>query len=232
MTQPRILRRPWTEPERALLRQRYATTLTQTLADALGRTRCAVAQEAGKLGLHKAKAWVAENARQSMANPAHGGRRAQFKPGNVPWTAGTKGTGLAGKHPNTQAHQFRPGNISGHAAERVLPLGSYRINTDGVCDQKISTRPGAQNHRWRAVHRLVWEAAHGPVPAGHAVAFKPGRRTSDPALITLDALELVTKSDVMRRNSLHNLPPELAGLVQLRGVLTRAINTQAKKGTE
>ena len=34
----------------------------------------------------------------------------------------------------------------------------------------------------------------------------------------------------MRPNSCHtNMPPELARLVQLRGVLSRAINTKAKE---
>lgn len=225
----RAPRRRWTDAERDIVRAHYATTRTEDLAKTIDRTRSAVSVEAGKLGLHKDPAWVAENARQSLANPNHPARKTQFKKGHVPWTAGSKGQGLVGLHPNTAANHYKRGNLSGFAAKRVLPLGSYRVNDDGIVDVKVSTEPGPQTRRWKAVHRVVWEAAHGPVPKGHAVVFLPGRRTSDPALITLDALEMITQAELMRRNSLHRMGPELASLVQLRGVLTRAINSKEKE---
>ena len=83
--------------------------------------------------------------------------------------------------------------------------------------------------RWVAVHRLVWEAAHGPVPDGHVVVFLPGKRTAELDGITLDVVELVTRRELMRRNSVHQMPKELVELVRLRGVLTRQINTKAKE---
>ena len=78
--------------------------------------------------------------------------------------------------------------------------------------------------RWTAVHRLVWEAAHGPIEPGYVVVFRPGRRSANLDEITLDALELVTRAELMGRNSVHNLPPELVQIAQLRGVLNRKIN--------
>ena len=79
------------------------------------------------------------------------------------------------------------------------------------------------------MHRLVWMAANGPLPAGHIVVFKPGRRTTELEAITLDAVELISRAENMRRNSVHQLPPELARLVQLRGVLIKTINRKAKE---
>lgn len=35
----------------------------------------------------------------------------------------------------------------------------------------------------------------------------------------------------MRRNTVHNLPPELAKVVQLRGAINRQINKRAKEGS-
>lgn len=225
-------RRRWMEWEREFLRRRYPDTLSEHLAIVLGRTRSAVCGEAAKLGLSKSPEWIAQRAREAMADPNHGGRRGQFKKGNVPWTAGTKGQGLAGKHPNSAANHYRPGQYSGRAAELVMPLGSYRVNADGIVDIKVSMKPGPQNHRWQPVHRVVWEAEHGPIPRGHAVVFRPGRKTTDPAAITTDALELVTQAELMRRNSVHRHGPELARLTQLRAVLVRAINTKAKEAAE
>jgi hypothetical protein len=60
------------------------------------------------------------------------------------------------------------------------------------------------------------------------VVFRDGRRRHDPAQITLDVLECITRQESMRRNSMHAFGPEVAGLIQLRGVLSRAINRRAK----
>ena len=114
----------------------------------------------------------------------------------------------------------------------VVPVGSYRVNADGYLDQKISDQPGPQNLRWKSVHRLVWERTHGPVPHGHAVCFKPGRRSTDAAEITVDALEPVTRRDLMLRNTYHRYGKDVAKLVQLRGALTRQINKRARQEDE
>jgi hypothetical protein len=60
------------------------------------------------------------------------------------------------------------------------------------------------------------------------VVFRPGRATTDPALVTLDAVELITRREIMARNTMHRLPEPLARTIQLRGVLTRAINQRTK----
>ena len=78
----------------------------------------------------------------------------------------------------------------------------------------------------------MWERAHGAIPAGHAVVFRPGRFTTNPDAITEDGLELVTRAELMRRNTIHNYPPELARLVQLKGAITRQVNRIAGKAQE
>jgi hypothetical protein len=44
----------------------------------------------------------------------------------------------------------------------------------------------------------------------------------------LDNLELLSRSALMRRNSIHNYGPELARLSQLRGAVTQQINLLSK----
>jgi hypothetical protein len=73
---------------------------------------------------------------------------------------------------------------------------------------------------WLPLHILEWERAHGPLPAGHCLSFKDGDRRH----VDLANLELRTRADNMRRNSVHNLPKALAQTVQLLGALTRQIN--------
>ena len=115
-----------------------------------------------------------------------------------------------------------------NAAKLVQPIGTLRINYDGYLDRKVSDLPGPPHRRWHPVHRLVWEAAHGPVPKGHVVVFLPGKFSNIEHEITLDRVELITRRELMRRNSVHTVqPPELARITQLRGALARQINRLA-----
>lgn len=217
-------RRRWLAWEEELMRRHYPDMLTEAFAQVLRRPVKQVYAKAHDMGLTKSAEFRASglSGRWSHENCSTGGR---FVPGQTPWNKGMKGLLLS------PATTFKPGVLQGRAAQLVAPLGSYRVNGDGYLDQKISDKPGPQHHRWRAVHRIVWERAHGQVPAGHAVVFRPGRRSTDPEAITLDALELVTRAQLMSRNTLHNLPPPLRQLVHLRGVLNRAINTKRKEAS-
>ncbi|MEY5099046.1 MAG: hypothetical protein RJA36_1765 [Pseudomonadota bacterium] len=221
-------RHDWTPAEDAVLLEHYANTRTQILADRLGLRYVQVARRAHKLCLKKSEAFLAGpqggRLQAGQVDDAHH-HIGRFKRGHQTWNKGVSYQPGG----NVASSQFKAGNVSGRAAELVQPVGAFRVNSSGYLDLKISNQPGPQNLRWRGYHRVVWERAHGPVPAGMVVAFKPGRRTTDPELVTLDALELVAQAEMMRRNSYHtNLPPEWAKLVQLRGALTRQINTKAK----
>lgn len=216
--------RYWTGDELSVLRARYAGERTADIARDLGRSCSALHAKAAALGLRKDIEVIAAIARDRSAWLDHGSRRTRFQPGLVPWNKGKPGS--TGHHPATRATQFRPGSKPPNWA----PVGSYRINAGGILDLKVNDLPGPNNVRWHPVHRLVWQAAHGPVPAGHVVVFRPGMKTTELDKITLDALELITRAENMRRNSVHtNYPPELARCVQLRGALVAAINRKARK---
>lgn len=219
MTRPR---RMWTELEVALLRAEYATTATELLAQALGRPTARVAAKAQALGLRKSREWLAAMARERSETPGHPSQAYRFPKGIVPWNKGQPGT--TGFHPNTRAAQFAKGN----RPHTWVPVGSYRIK-DGHLEIKYADEAGPPSRRWRLYAAHVWIAANGPVPPGHLVVFKPGRATQDPAAITLDAVEIITRREIMQRNTCHRLPKELARVVQLRGVLTRTIRQREKE---
>lgn len=222
MTKSRNLLAPrhrWTDDQLEHLRQHYAHTLTAELATTLGVRASRILAKANELGLRKTTALISETARQRTMAPGHGSLASRIQPGAVPWNKGIEGQRVS------MATEFKPGN----RPHTWVPVGSHRINADGYLDRKVKD-DGGPSQRWQPVHRLVWIAAHGPVPAGHIVTFKAGRRTTDLVQITLDAIELVTRAENMRRNSYHtNYPPELRSLVQLRGALNRTINRKAKE---
>lgn len=223
MTRPR---HRWQPHELEFLRQHYATMLTAVIAATLGIPAPRVLAKANEMRLHKSRQLIAETARLRTLDPNHGSHRTRRQPGEAPWNKGV--AGVTGTQPGCRVTQFKPGS----KPHTWVPVGSYRV-CEGQLQRKFSDAPGNPEKRWRAVTRLVWEAAHGDVPAGHVVVFKPGRQTTDLAGITLDAIELVTRAENMRRNSHHtNYPPELRSLVQLRGALTRQINRKAKETAE
>lgn len=146
----------------------------------------------------------------------------QFKPGHTPWNKGRQFE-AGGRSAETR---FRPGQLRGVALHNYVPIGTLRITADGLLERKITDDPAlVPARRWVAVHRLVWQAAHGPIPDGHIVVFKPGQATTVEADITPDRLECITRRENMRRNSLHTrMPPDMARLYQVKGAITRHIN--------
>ena len=209
-------RRPWSDADRAVVVARYADEHTEAIAADLGRPVESVYTLAHRLGLLKSKRYMAE---RHGRHAAKAGKATQFKPGLVPWNKGTNFV-AGGRSAQTR---FQPGN----RPHTWVPIGTLRINGDGYLDRKV-TDDGRGPRDWVAVHRLVWIEAHGPIPDGHVVVFRPGRRTADPAGITPDALELVTRQELMRRNSVERMPKALADLARLRGALNRKMNEASK----
>lgn len=214
MTASRHINRPrWrpTPEQDEVLRREFATTKTADLAARLGVVYHQVSKRATALGLRKDEAFL--NGAGGRLDGVRG-MGTRFQPGHVPWTKGRRMPGHGG------ATKFQPG----HLPANHKPIGSLRIESGGYLQRKVS-ETGYPPRDWVAVHRLVWIEANGPVPDGHVVVFRPGRRTTELAAITLDAVELVTRAELLERN---RLPPELRRVAQLRGAITRQINRRLR----
>lgn len=218
-------RRRWSADEVERLRALYPHHPTADIAAEFGRTLATVYQKAAGLGLKKSAEYL-----ESPAAHRTDGRKGvgtRFRPGQTPWNKGTHYVS-GGRSVETR---FQRGQLNGRAAQLLQPVGAYRVNAGGYLDRKVRS-DGPPQKRWQAVHRLVWIEAHGQPPATHVVCFKPGRRTTTLEDITPDALELVDRRDLMKRNSVHRLPKPLAQLVQLRGALNRKINARERAREE
>jgi hypothetical protein len=217
MTASRGINRPkWhpTPEQIERIRREFPTTRTADLAAAMGVEYGQVARVAMKLGVRKSDEFL--NGPASGRTDGIKGLGTRFQKGMTPWSKGRKLAGVV-KLADTV---FKPGG----RPHNYLPVGSYRVKGGGYLQRKV-TDTGYPPRDWQFVHRLVWEAAFGPVPADHRVVFKPGRRTTELEAITPDALELVSLRELMDRN---RMPKELQAIVQLRSVITRHINQRGK----
>ena len=206
------LARPWTEGELATLQTLYPLRSSSVIAQLLGRAPGSVYQKAASLGIKKRPAFYASDEagriQRSHQHPnivAH-----RFQPGIVPWNTGKKGWSA----PNSEATRFQPGSAPANRRE----VGALRINSENGLDIKLAEGP----HQWVQLSHYSWFLAHGEWPArGMCLRFRDG----DTHNTAIGNLELVSRQENMRRNSVHTrYPPEVARLVQLRGALKRQIN--------
>lgn len=212
MTKSRHLTAPrhrWTAEEEALVRQYWPRTTAAALADMLGLTLGQVYKKARQMGCPKLGSF--------WASPASGrldgvrGQATRFKPGQVPWSYGTRGLPLGG------ATRFKPGSVPANVQE----VGALRINTLGDIDIKLAPGKG----QWLSLRRYVWENAVGPIAPGMCVMVLD----HDPHNTQRENLALGTRADNVRHNLLARYPKELRSAMQLGG---RLRNMVAKRTEE
>lgn len=218
------MKHKWTDADKQTLAQIYPDSTAQQVSAVLGVSLAGIYRMARLLGIEKSDEFKAsaKSGRIQRGQKDERLKGSQFKPGHITWNKGKPGT--TGLHPNCRKNQFKPGRPP-HESHRYKPIGTLRINRDGYLERKVTDSPDIQPvRRWVGVHRLVWEAVHGPVAPGHIVVFKNRQRTNKLEEITIDRLECISRADNARRNTLHHRNPELARLAQLKGAINRQVN--------
>jgi hypothetical protein len=205
-------RKVWTAAEDDILRRRYATESSRALTEVFSCTFYQLYNRAFRLGLRKDSEFVKAQNRALGVKLTVAGFAHRFVKGLPPSNKGLRRPGwFAGRMRETQ---FKKGQWIWHQRK----VGETRI-CDGYQYTKIAETPCVPwTRNWKMTHILIWEKAHGPIPARHAVCFKDGDRTH----ITLDNLELIHRRDLLRRNQAH-ISPELKQVIQLAGALKRQI---------
>ena len=186
--------------------RRYPFESTANIAKDLGVSLSKIYNRAWSLGIKKDPVYL-----RSTQYPKGylGGKASQFKPGHIPKNKGVK---MPAELYNVIAPtMFKKGN----KPHNFRPVGSERLTKDGYVERKI-----ANPKTWKGVHVLVWEAAHGPVPAKHKVIFKDNNKLNN----ELSNLECVSYADAMRRNSIVRYPADLRFAMKTLKKLKKQIN--------
>jgi hypothetical protein len=205
-------RRIWSYEEKVKVTELYPEMLSEDLAKILSRTVRQVYNAARKLGLKKSEAFLNSQMSGRINKMTEKGKMYRYPKGNIPFNKGQK----------------MPKEVYEKAALTMFKKGNLPTNT--LHDGAISIRKDKNGHiykhirlsksKWVLLHRHTWEAVNGEIPHGYNVQFKDGNSMN----CDIDNLELVSKGQNMKRNSLHNYPEELKRVIQLRGVLNRQIN--------
>jgi hypothetical protein len=208
----------WTPEQTDALVRLYPTHTAEDIAQLIGRATESVQHKASKLGLKKSREWVAERARQAMRNPNHPGRNAGFQKGHATWNKGIKGLRLS---PKTEWKK-------GQLPHTWRPIGSTRVTADGYLERKVSDTRVTRDD-YVPVHHLVWRMhGNGPIPAGHALVFRDG----NPRNLDINNLELITRAELMRRNTVHRYPEPVKQAIRAKASFSRQLNNIERKQQE
>jgi hypothetical protein len=218
---PTSSRKNWSADQEQLLTQLYPDTPMPELIKRLGFTASAIYQKARNLGLRRSPEYLASEHACRLRKGDNVGAEHRFKRGHQSWNAGMHGWQAGGRSAETR---FKPGSINGSAAERLKPVGFERVTDDGILQRKIRA-DGPPHRRWQSVHEIIWEEHNGPRPAGHLVVFKDGNRRN----FSPDNLELISRAENCRRNSIHRYPPELKQAIRRLKKLKRTIEEKSNE---
>lgn len=146
-------------------------------------------------------------------NLAKGGATC-FPKGHTPWNAGMKGWSPKG------SEKTRFGR--GHRPQTWVPVGTV-TREDGYLKKKVADTRNKEKD-WKFVHVLLWERYRGKVPRGKFLVFKDRNKEN----IRIGNLMLTDYAGNMRRNSMHNLPAPIRGVICALRTLKRRIRNNGK----
>lgn len=226
-----MARHYWTPDEDEVLRKMYSDTETRDLAQRLGTTILSTYQRAQRLGVRKSKEYIARKLEIEAQRLRRVGVASRYKKGRTPENLGLRRPGYSVGRGRMAETQFKKGERSGIAAKNWRPIGTILCDGEGFL--RIKVREGRKGEAygfgntkiWPLLNRHVWVQHKGLIPAGHIVAFKDRDRSN----CAIENLELISFADNMRRNTIHNLPPELKQVIQLTGALKRKIRNREEK---
>lgn len=190
----------------------YPNTHTSTLCLVTGFTKQQVYRIASAFNVKKTDEFKAELLRMESEKLMKSGYSHRFKKDQVAFNKGKKMCAeVYEKHKPTM---FKKGN-SPHNIKYDGHI-SVRCDSSGKSYFHIRTGKGC----YKLLHRFLWEKYNGPIPNGFIVVFRNGN-TMD---CTIENLELITREENMRRNSMLNrYPSDVVAAIRLNGALKRRI---------
>jgi hypothetical protein len=190
----------------------YPNHPTKLLSVATGLEAETLFKRAYKLGLRKTKEFRQKALIEISKTLSENGKAHRFKPGHTPLN---KGKAMPPQvYEKAKATMFKPGQMP-HNTKHDGHI-SIRRDKNGRDYAYIRVRQG----EYKLLHRVLWEQNNGTIPKNMIVAFKNGNSLD----CTLANMELITKEENMRRNSLvSKYPPDIVAAIRTNAGLKRRI---------
>lgn len=206
------MRKIWTKREDRILAELYPDNPTLVVAKKLKRTYSAVSQRAINLGLKKSEAFMNSQNSGRIQKLSKKGEQYRFKKGHATYNKGKRWEEYMSQQAieRSRSTTFKKGNEPMNTKHD----GYIRISRDGY--EEIRVTKGKFVHR----HRLIWEQNNGPIPKGMIVVFKD----KNPRNLTIDNLELITRAENMKRNTIQRYPQEMVSTLKALGKLKKTIH--------
>jgi hypothetical protein len=196
------------EQKKEYIRRHYPDQYTKDIASVIGWSTSKIYNYVNKIGLKKGEKWREMNYEFRKSILIKSGEKYRFKKGQEPVNKGVKmSDDIREKIKGTwfkKGQQPSNANYDGHE----------RVDKEGYTMIRIA--PG----RYEKKHRVLWESVHGPIPQGCIIVFKDKNKKN----IRIDNLEIITRLENMRRNTLHQYPEELKSMIKLVNKLKKKIN--------
>lgn len=201
----------FTETEDDFIKVNYLTIPAKRIAKMLGRSEGTARQRMKLLGII-----VPPEIVQKFREDSY------IKKGAISFNKGKKQIEYMSKEAieASKVTRFKKGSIP-HNAKDKNGVVSIRPDKRSVNYKFIRVSLG----KWEPLARVNWEKANGPIPKNMKIIHKDG----DTLNCNLSNLELLTPGELMKRNSLHNLPEDISKTILLGAALTRKINRKTKK---
>lgn len=204
---------PWTKKNISILVSLYPNTTNKTIAEKLGVNETAVISKAFMLKLKKTKEFMLYCSSKSA-----------FPKGHVPFNKDRSQREYMSPEAieKTKATRFKKGEVAPNKAH-------YKDGDITIRYSKKAKRSykwiRVSVTKWEMLHVVNWEALHGPVPAGHIIVFKDkDTMNCDP-----NNLEMISLEENMRRNTIHNYPPEIKTTIRLLSKVNKKIRNAKKQ---
>ena len=203
------------------IKRRYPNEITKDLAADLGLTVNKVYYIADKLRVKKSQEFLNNWELSGRGRMIERGKKFRFKQGHESWNKGKS----ADEYLNSEQiakmklTQFIPGN----QPHNTKHDGAITLRNDKSGAKYFYIR--ISKGHWIPYHVKIYQDAYGPIPKNHIIVFKDFNTLN----VKLDNLLCISKSDNMRRNTIHRLTPEIKETIKVLTKLKKTIKHGKKQ---
>lgn len=187
------------------LRRNYLKIPAKRMSKILGRSESGARQRMQVLGLV-----VPDKIRRQFI------KQSQFKKGHKPKNFGQKMSKEVYK--KCRKTMFKKGN----KPYNTKYDGCIQIRRDKT--KRLYKYIRLSEGKWQMLNVYNWEKVNGKVPEGYIVVFK----NNDTMNCDISNLELITREENMKRNTIHNYPIEIVKTIRTISKLNKLIKNGKK----